>query len=70
MSLRLDGSLWTLNTTIPREPRSLKFEEVYIKSYTCVTEAMEGISNYIDFYNHQCPHQSLSYLTPAQVHFS
>jgi len=27
MSLRLDGSLWTLNTTIPREPYLLESKE-------------------------------------------
>jgi putative transposase len=58
------------NIFVERFWRSLKYEEVYIKSYTCVAEAMEGIGNYIDFYNHHRPHQSLSYLTPAQVHFS
>ena len=34
-----------------------------------VTEASLGIGNYIDFYNNQRPHQSLNYLTSAQVHF-
>jgi putative transposase len=57
------------NIFVERFWRSLKYEEVYIKSYSSVTEASLGIGNYIDFYNNQRPHQSLNYLTPAQVHF-
>jgi len=57
------------NIFVERFWRSLKYEEVYIKSYSSVTEASLGIGNYIDFYNNQRPHQSFNYLTPAEVHF-
>jgi len=49
--------------------RSVKYEEVYLNDYTTVSEARQGIGNYIDFYNQERPHQSLNYRTPAEVYF-
>jgi putative transposase len=49
--------------------RSLKYEEVYLKSYESVTEAIEQIGKYIVFYNTIRPHQSLGYATPADIYF-
>jgi putative transposase len=49
--------------------RSLKYEEVYLKNYTTVSEARENISRYFDFYNHRRLHQSLNYQTPENVYF-
>ena len=49
--------------------RSVKYEEVYLNDYATVSEARQGIGNYIDFYNQERPHQSLSYKTPAEVYF-
>ena len=49
--------------------RSLKYEEVYIRDYQCVSEGRQGIDYYFNFYNHERPHQSLNYLTPAEIYF-
>jgi len=49
--------------------RSLKYEEVYIRDYQCVSEGRQGIDYYFNFYNQERPHQSLDYLTPAEVYF-
>ena len=49
--------------------RSVKYEEVYLNDYATVSEAKEGIRNYINFYNQERPHQSLDYKTPAEVYF-
>ena len=49
--------------------RSVKYEEVYLNDYTTVSEARQGIGNYMDFYNQERPHQSLHYKTPAEVYF-
>jgi len=49
--------------------RSVKYEEVYLNDYATVSEAKEGIGNYMDFYNQERPHQSLGYKTPAEVYF-
>ena len=49
--------------------RSLKYEEVYIRDYQGVSEGRRGIDYYFNFYNHERPHQSLNYMTPAEVYF-
>ena len=49
--------------------RSLKYEEVYLKSYSSSYEARESIGKYFDFYNFKRLHESLGYLTPSEVYF-
>ena len=49
--------------------RSLKYENVYLKSYANFEEAEQGISEYFDFYNHRRRHMSLGRKTPASVYF-
>ncbi len=49
--------------------RSLKYEEVYIKDYRLVIEAVEGIGTYFKFYNGERFHQSLGYRTPGEVYY-
>lgn len=49
--------------------RSLKYEEVYLKSYSSGYEAKENISKYFNFFNFRRLHQSLGYQTPAEVYF-
>jgi putative transposase len=49
--------------------RSIKYEEVYLNEYASVQDAVAGLGKYIDFYNYERPHQSLSYQTPAEVYF-
>ena len=48
--------------------RSLKYEEVYLHSYTSPKETRHGISRYMEFYNHERVHQALAYRTPAEVY--
>jgi len=48
--------------------RSVKYEEVYLHDYASPREARQGIGNYLAFYNYERPHQSLNYLTPAEVY--
>ena len=48
--------------------RSVKYEEVYLKDYTDVREAREGLGRYFRFYNEERLHQSLGYRTPAVVY--
>uniref|UniRef100_UPI000C268EDF IS3 family transposase n=1 Tax=Mycobacteroides abscessus TaxID=36809 RepID=UPI000C268EDF len=49
--------------------RSLKYEEVYLHEYTSPRETRQGISRYMNLYNHIRPHQSLNYRTPASVYW-
>lgn len=71
IKISMDGKGRCLdNVYIERFWRSLKQEEVYLKPYDSVSEAEDGIRKYIEFYNHQRPHQSLDYRTPAEVYFA
>src|SRR4051812_37672236 len=56
------------NIFVERLWRSLKYEEVYLKDYTTVTEARAGIECYFRFYNQERLHQSLGYRTPAAIY--
>jgi putative transposase len=56
------------NIFIERLWRSLKYEEVYLKDYSQVSEARTGIARWFQFYNHERPHQSLDYNTPATIY--
>ena len=49
--------------------RSVKYEEVYLNEYDSPRQTQSGVGTYMGFYNHERPHQSLGYLTPAQVYF-
>lgn len=70
ISISMDGRGRALdNVFVERLWRSVKQEEVYIREYESVSEAMNGLGNYFDFYNHQRLHQSLSYRTPAAVYW-
>ena len=56
------------NVFVERLWRSVKWEEVYLKDYQTVAEAVSGLDRYFRFYNHERPHQALGYRTPAQVY--
>jgi putative transposase len=57
------------NIFVERFWRSLKYEEVYLKSYEGVWDCRLNLKQYMEFYNHVRVHQSLDYQTPAEVHF-
>jgi putative transposase len=63
-----DGRGRALDTIfVERLWRSVKYEEVSIKDYQSVPEAMSNLRAYFTFYNHERLHQALDYRTPAQV---
>jgi putative transposase len=49
--------------------RTVKYENVFLQSYQDLQEAQAGLTTYFQFYNHERPHQSLDYRTPAAVYF-
>ena len=49
--------------------RTVKYEEVYLHSYSSPREARQGLTRYLDFYNHGRLHQALACRTPAEVYF-
>jgi putative transposase len=49
--------------------RTVKYENVYLRSYRNIAEAREGLSEYFPFYNGKRRHQSLEYRTPEELYF-
>ena len=56
------------NIFVERLWRSVKYEEVYLHDYETVGQARTGLGRYFALYNDERLHQSLDYLTPAQVY--
>lgn len=48
--------------------RTVKYEEVYLADYAGPREARKGLTRYLEFYNHERPHQALAYRTPGEVY--
>ena len=57
------------NVFVERLWRTVKYEDIYLKDYLSVPALDVGLRNYFRFYNHERPHQSLEYRTPAEIHF-
>lgn len=56
------------NIFVERLWRSVKYEEVYLRDYETMTEAIQGLGRYFQFYNEERFHQSLNYKTPKAIH--
>lgn len=70
VSISMDGKGRAIdNIAIERFFRSFKYEEIYINPVDTVQDLRAAITSYINFYNHERPHQSLGYETPAQLYF-
>jgi putative transposase len=68
VQISMDGrGRWLDNVFIERLWRSLKYEEVYLKSYADGREARAGIAAWIVFYNGTRPHQALDDRAPMTV---
>ena len=63
------GRFWD-NIFIERLWRSVKYEEVYLKDYVNVPDAIRNLDAYFRFYNSQRHHQALGYKTPEYVFFN
>lgn len=49
--------------------RTFKYEEVYLKDYMTILEAINSIDTYFQKYNYERLHEALDYKTPAEVYF-
>lgn len=56
------------NIFVERLWRTVKVEEVYLRDYQTVAEAVLGLGRYFEFYNHERLHETLGYRTPAEVY--
>jgi len=70
VQISMDGKGRSLDTIlVERLWRSVKYEEVYPHDYATPREARVGLARYLAYYNHERPHQALSYRTPAEVYW-
>jgi putative transposase len=56
------------NIFIERLWRTVKYEDIYPRSYDTPRDARTGISRYLNYYNNERPHQSLGYMTPKETY--
>ena len=67
--ISMDGKgRWLDNVMIERFWRSIKYEDIYLKSYENARELEQGIQAYITRYNHHRPHDSLADATPEEIY--
>ena len=71
VSISMDGKGRAIdNVMIERLWRTLKYEEIYLKEYTTVTDLHKGLGSYLNFYAIERKHSSLDHQTPAEVYRS
>lgn len=70
IAISMDGKgRWMDNVFIERLWKSVKYEDVYLKSYGSMTEAKRGLALYFKFYNEKRWHQNFDKKTPSMVYF-
>jgi putative transposase len=57
------------NVFVERLWRTVKWEEIYLKDYQDVPDAIDNLACYFPFYNTERPHQALDYQTPEAVFY-
>jgi len=68
IKISMDGKGRCLdNIPIERFWRTLKYEEVYLKTYDSVSDARQSLATYINWYNHERRHSSLGKNRPHEV---
>lgn len=71
VAISMDGRGRALdNIFVERLWRTIKYEEVYLKEYAGVPEAVRSLAAYLLFYNKERLHQSLGYRPPLEVYRS
>ena len=66
--ISMDGKgRWIDNVMVERLWRSLKYEDVYLREYRDLVELERGLARWLEHYNHERPHQPLSWMTPMEV---
>jgi putative transposase len=71
IAISMDGKgCWRDNVFVERLWRTIKYEEVYLRSYDSVSQARDSLRKYIEIYNAKRPHSSLARRTPDEVYFN
>jgi putative transposase len=69
IQISMDGKgCWRDNVFVERLWKSVKYEEVYLHAYECVSDARKGLDKYFAFYNQRRPHTALADKTPDEVY--
>jgi putative transposase len=69
VQISMDGRGRALdNVWIERFWRTIKYEEIYPKSYIDGQDALQNLGAYFPYYNEERPHSSLSYQPPGQIY--
>jgi len=69
ITISMDGrGRWIDNVIIERFWRTIKYEDIYLKSYENGIELEKGISAFMDRYNKFRPHNSLDDATPEEIY--
>lgn len=70
IQISMDGKgAWRDNVFIERLWRSVKYEEVYLRAYSSISEAKASLARYFAFYNQRRPHAALERKTPDALYF-
>ena len=71
IAISMDGKgRWMDNVFIERLWKSVKYEDIYLKSYGSMTETRRGLIEYFKFYNEKRWHQNFDRQTPSMVYFN
>jgi putative transposase len=71
IKISMDGKgAWRDNVFVERLWKSVKCEEVYLRSYDNVAHARANLAKYLTFYNTKRPHQALDGNTPDSAYFT
>ncbi|MBF0328032.1 MAG: DDE-type integrase/transposase/recombinase, partial [Nitrospirae bacterium] len=70
IKISMDGKgCWKDNVFVERLWRSVKYEDIYLKSYDSIAELRKGLIEYFEFYNGRRRHQGLDDKTPDEVYY-
>ena len=68
--ISMDGKgCWRDNVFVERLWKTIKYEEIYLHAYDCVSDARAGISKHFMFYNQRRPHTEHGGDTPDSMYF-
>ncbi len=66
----MDGlGRWMDNIFIERLWKSVKYQDIYLKAYTSISEVRTGLTRWFDRYNSWRRHQGLGNRTPDEVYW-
>jgi putative transposase len=69
IKLSMDGKGRCLdNVFVERLWRSVKYEEIYLKSYSSLVDAERQLKAYFRFYNERRPHSAFGHATPGETY--